>query len=503
MPDAIVSLVVQGKEQLAPRTMNQLTSCIVSQRISEPAVCELVFAGEDSAAIGTVLKDTVIVSLNGEVIFQGDTVETETISLTRSGGQLRVRARDILGRLSRKSGTECFSNISLKSLADKMAASLGIAASAQGIHNPEWRHLVQYNETPLALLARACDLAGVGFIVRKQVLTLFDVGKGLDPEISIADGQRVSRLTVRMSAESDIDSCEAFGWESFGNKSLRAMAKGAKDRPSGRAIQLTDASPSDLSVLKAFADGTLARHGSAGYSFSASFSGIALLRPGARVSYTGSLRSSAIRGVASAVEHSFSVSGGYATSVDTSMVPYRERPDGFAIVQARVVSVLDPEKRGRVKVSYPALGGMESDWLNAALPGAGKSKGLAIMPDVGDYVVVGYNNANPAQGILLGSLYAHSDSPGDPGVSLDRFTKYRIDTRDGNSIVLSDRPNGIELRTRGGQLVTIDDSSIKVKLADGTGIEIDGDGIHAAAKRFEVSADEIAFAARKVDFTSR
>ena len=56
---------------------------------------------------------------------------------------------------------------------------------------------------------------------------------------------------------------------------------------------------------------------------------------------------------------------------------------------AKVTNNKDPDGMGRVKVSYPALGKeTEGNWARIASPSAGKERGLLMLPQVGDKVLV-------------------------------------------------------------------------------------------------------------------
>jgi phage protein D/phage baseplate assembly protein gpV len=66
----------------------------------------------------------------------------------------------------------------------------------------------------------------------------------------------------------------------------------------------------------------------------------------------------------------------------------------------------DPEGMGRVRVKFPALGGdMEGWWARVATINAGNDRGLFMLPQVGDEVVVGFEHDDARRPFVLGSLY--------------------------------------------------------------------------------------------------
>jgi phage protein D/phage baseplate assembly protein gpV len=66
----------------------------------------------------------------------------------------------------------------------------------------------------------------------------------------------------------------------------------------------------------------------------------------------------------------------------------------------------DPDGMGRVRVKFPALGGdMEGWWARVATINAGPERGLFMLPQVNDEVVVGFEHNDPRRPFVLGSLY--------------------------------------------------------------------------------------------------
>ena len=67
-----------------------------------------------------------------------------------------------------------------------------------------------------------------------------------------------------------------------------------------------------------------------------------------------------------------------------------------------------------MRVKYPALGDdAESPWARVAAPNAGQSRGLMMLPQVGDEVVIGFEHDDVHQPYVLGSLWNGTAKPGD------------------------------------------------------------------------------------------
>jgi uncharacterized protein involved in type VI secretion and phage assembly len=83
-----------------------------------------------------------------------------------------------------------------------------------------------------------------------------------------------------------------------------------------------------------------------------------------------------------------------------------------SLVIGAVTNNNDPQRLGRVRVTFPALGDqMESAWARVATLNAGKERGVFMLPQVGDEVVVGFEHGDTRRPFVLGSLYTGKEPP--------------------------------------------------------------------------------------------
>jgi uncharacterized protein involved in type VI secretion and phage assembly len=102
----------------------------------------------------------------------------------------------------------------------------------------------------------------------------------------------------------------------------------------------------------------------------------------------------------------------------------------------------DEEDRGRVKVKFPALGdNVESYWCRMASTMAGPTRGIAMLPEANDEVVVAFVNGDPNHGVVIGSVWNGSDKLPKPlgqlvtgGATIRRVIK----SRKGHEILIDD-----------------------------------------------------------------
>ena len=127
--------------------------------------------------------------------------------------------------------------------------------------------------------------------------------------------------------------------------------------------------------------------------------------------------------VVGTVRHTFRGGGAFDTHVSTATVTPSSLAGlsggngakgkfGDSLVVGIVTNNKDPDKLARVKVKFPALDEqLESEWLRIASVNAGPSRGVLMLPQVNDEVIVGFENGDTRRGYVLGSLWNGKDKP--------------------------------------------------------------------------------------------
>lgn len=147
---------------------------------------------------------------------------------------------------------------------------------------------------------------------------------------------------------------------------------------------------------------------------------------------------------------------------------------GVAI--ALVTQNKDPDKLCRVKVRYPWHDKpSESYWARLAMPMAGKERGLVLIPEVGDEVVVGFEREDLRFPYVLGALWNGKDKPpqaNDDGKNDKRVLK----SRKKHYLLFDDGSQGVvELAHEKGRKVVFDDKGILMQDERGNVIKIESD----------------------------
>jgi uncharacterized protein involved in type VI secretion and phage assembly len=177
------------------------------------------------------------------------------------------------------------------------------------------------------------------------------------------------------------------------------------------------------------------------------------------------------------------------------------------IATALVTQNKDPDGLCRVRVSYPwHEKPSESYWARLGNSMAGADRGLVLIPEVGDEVIVGFEREDLRFPIVLGALWNGKDKP--PSANHDGKNDKRIlKSRKKHYLLFDDGTQGVvELAHEKGRKVVFDDNGITVQDEKGNFIKIDsnsGDITIEAKGRLNIKAASITIEATgKLDLTA-
>jgi phage baseplate assembly protein V len=158
---------------------------------------------------------------------------------------------------------------------------------------------------------------------------------------------------------------------------------------------------------------------------------------------------------------------------------------GVALALGEVTRVDEIPERGRVRVVLPSYGNLETGWLQVLFAGAGENKGMIALPEPGDRVLLLLPQDDPAQGVVLGGVYAMHSAPQSKTTG-NRVGCYTLLTRDGQTIQLDDTRHAIHLEDRQGNLVDLSPEQMQIHAA----VDLD---IAAPGRRVTIRAARIDF----------
>jgi uncharacterized protein involved in type VI secretion and phage assembly len=167
-------------------------------------------------------------------------------------------------------------------------------------------------------------------------------------------------------------------------------------------------------------------------------------------------------------------------------------------MNALVININDPDKLGRVLVSLPALPEGPELWARVVSPLAGEDRGLCLLPEIGDEVLVAFTQGDLSSAYLLGGLWGKQKVPPD-GLGGEQNDLKILKTRSGHTMTFDDKDgeekitltdkneNCIEIIT-GDDCITIT-AKKKIKISSDGDIALSGGTIHLNADKIEIKAD--------------
>lgn len=189
------------------------------------------------------------------------------------------------------------------------------------------------------------------------------------------------------------------------------------------------------------------------------------------------------------------------SALDTLLAPDAASAGFPGVAVGVVTSNSDPMHLGRVKVRFPALSDtVESTWASCVTPMAGDQRGLYLIPEVGDAVLVAFELGDVNRPFVLGGFWA---GPQKPPQAEDPHNDQRlIRSRSGHVVRLDDTDGAerIEIVDKSGKnSITIETATNKVTVtaAGPVSVAADGDieltakgGVKISGRQVEISAQQ-------------
>jgi uncharacterized protein involved in type VI secretion and phage assembly len=189
------------------------------------------------------------------------------------------------------------------------------------------------------------------------------------------------------------------------------------------------------------------------------------------------------------------------------------------VVIGQISDNRDPDKLGRVRLTFPWLDDdFVSDWARTVQAGAGKGRGALIVPEVGDEVLVAFEQGSFQRPYVLGGLHNGIDTPPQGDVELVDATSGAIDrrafvSRTGHALEMVETASGahgIKIRTGDGKLtfdldqkkttITVhSDGAVTVEARNGVTVDAGAGSLRLAGKDVTITGEtEVTIKAKMV-----
>lgn len=355
------------------------------------------------------------------------------------------------------------------------------------------------------ILSRA-DFLGFIATFKLDALTIGKPVFSSTEVLRVALGESIISFDAELSAEKQAPELEASAWD----LKTQAIIKSAATEPTLNAhgnltaktlsgklsqskLQLSSGAPMPADALTAWADGNLLRMRLSAMKGTVSFQGNASVHPGDLIELAGVGDRFNGKAFVSSVEHNIA-DGNWETTVkfglDHKLIS--ERPDfnypaaagqlpaiqGLQIGTVKKLSA-DPASEHRVQVDIFTNATVTTGvWARMSNFYATGTAGSTFLPEVGDEVVVGFMEGNPAAPVILGSLYSSKNTA--PYTAADEKNSIKaITTKSQLKLTFDDEKKIVKILTPGNNSITLDDEgkAIEIKDQNGNSLKMSASGI--------------------------
>ena len=369
---------------------------------------------------------------------------------------------------------------------DVLSADGKVSADSTDYQHPD---MVQYYCTDWDFALSRADACGMFILTTGSDIKAFKPTAGALPVLTVTYGNDLIDFDGGLSASDQFSGYDAVSWNPSEQKSVKESASVPKLNKQGdlepeniaaadNMLLQTDA-PADSKVLKVWADSMALKAGLARYHGSFSFYGAAEAVPGCIIELKGLGRrfggNAFIGSVEHIIEHNEWITkagiginpGNITDEPDVVSPPAAGLLPGMEGLHTAVVKKLDgdPQKQYRIQVELPWMEGQDKLlWARLSTLYATNGSGSFWLPEPNDEVLVGFVNNNPANPVILGSIYGEKHKP--PYEYEAENNKKALVTRQKMRIEFDEEKKIITVSTPGKNTVEISDDGKHIRLTD-------------------------------------
>lgn len=478
-----------------------------------------------------------------EKLIQAEVTSLEA-EVDSTGSFTIIRGYDPAHRLFRGRHTASYTQATASDAAKKVAQRVGLSPGDVKSSSTVYDHIGQCGQTDWEFLDGMAKRIGYEVAVRENKLD-FGPRKTADTAPSPSGGPSANPLVLQLgsdilrfrsviTAAEQVGNVEVRGWD------IAQKRKIVSNAPAGtKTVQLATANPAAMAkpfgnpkyVASAVAYRTQSEADSAakalveeiGSSFAeidAVARGNPKLRPDVAISIEHAGKPFDGKYTLTTVRHRYEPTTGYTTAFAVTGRQERslygltgaggKERTGGGVVIAQVSDVNDPEHQGRVKLTFPWMSDdYVSDWARTVQSGAGKDRGAMVVPEVGDEVLVAFEQQDPSRPYVIGGLFNGIDKPKSGGIPVvdtgsGAINRRSFISRNGHRVDILDdtgKTEGIDVQTGDGKLrIALDAVATKITVhSDGT-VQIDGKNgvvIESSSGNLELKGRQIKMTAQQ------
>jgi phage protein D/phage baseplate assembly protein gpV len=485
------------------------------------------WADSDNFEPGKAVEITIREEGGTTKLLTGDITAIEPEFSQVAGPTVVIRGYDQSHRLHRAKQTKTYVQETDSDIAKKVARRCGLKAkvdSTREVHE----YVSQDNQSDMEFLSDRAERIGYRVYVEDDTLH-FRQAPETEPQVPVLEwGVDLLEFLARLTTAQQVTEVIVRGWDPKTKKEIIGRATTPQDTPQvgerrsgGEAAKrafnieskeiVVSRPGATQAELDALAQSICDEKGNAFIQAEGTCSGNPAVHAGAIVELKGiGRRFSGRYRVTHAVHRydesgyttRFTISGRQANTLGQLLTT--KGGSKHSVVVGIVTNNRDPDGLGRVKVRFPTLpGNEESNWARLVSLMAGAGRGFEFIPEVNDEVLVAFEHDDSHRPFVLGALWNGQDKPpegSDKVVSSTGKVERRIiRSRSGHSIILDDSDgkekvsivdktdknsieidspkntlsvkadDKIEINTKSGHKILLDDTGGKVEIVDKTG----------------------------------
>jgi phage protein D len=464
-------------------------------------------SGSGKFDLGTEIKVT---TFGGDLLMVGKVTSTQMTQLETRSPELVVTADDAALRLTRGSKVTTYAGMTYSQVVSQIAQRLGLSAKVVAT-DEQFPYMIQ-SGSDLQFLEDISDRIGYDWWIggTSGAELVFGPPVASDPVSTFTGGDNLIEFGVRASGLHPTG-VTVTGWSPATQATVSSAEKAVRTGPgtsnltkpvltghitSGSKLataRATTIRPGVTTAAEANAlAASLSDHAAAGaISARGKVEGTALIQPGVVVEVKDVGNGSG-RYRITQVEHHYSPSGFF-----TRFTAGDRRPTGLldllgarpanafshqGLVTGTVTNNNDSDGLGRIQVLINGLTTSDtSAWARIATHGAGKERGFVVMPEVGDEVLVGFEDGDTRRPVILGGLFGGKgkmDAADDYGVQNNKTIDRSLISRLGYRMEISDgdQPSlqhvRLSLEKGDAHMLRLGKDKVQLTVPDGVPVEI-------------------------------
>ncbi len=437
-----------------------------------------------------------------ETIFQGITVK-HGIKVRKNVSVLVIECRHEAIKLTTKPKNNYFHEMKDDEIVDQLCREHGLRLESEAAEITHME-LVQFNSSDWDFIA--CRAEENGFWITTFEGTKIGFKKpdfSQDPVLTLAYGATIKELDAEIDSRDQYEILKSISWNPATQETIHSEAQDP-GVPAAGNIEATDlalaTANNELEMrhtslqeneLQTWANGFFKRQRLAKIRGKLKIDGIHTPAPGQLIELQNVGERFEGKVMVTGVRHHIE-KGNWETYIQFGTSTERfaekftvEQPLAAALVpgvqglQIGVVTNLeDPDGEERIQVRMPMVNDSdEGAWMRLCSLDAGENRGWVSRPEVEDEVIVGFLNADPRFGVILGKV--HSSKNTAPFEASNDNHEKGYQSREALKLVFDDDKKSILLETPGGHKCILDDDDTSITLEDSNGNKfvMNSDGI--------------------------